>query len=206
MLATRHYGILITIPFCIALFFAARQSSVRWVFAVVVSIQCVAFLALKTVVLSSVGASPTPPKYHSIHALHVLGAMIRNEAHFSPDEVAVLGRIMPLEKWREGYDCRSVGGLFASKYASVKSLASESAALNRLAVNATIRNPAIFFRHRLCVTSVIWRIQPMFNETIPISPLGIEQIGLAYQQNLATASKLPELRAVVKEIHDKYLR
>ncbi len=205
VLSTRHYGILITIPFCIALFVVARHSSVRWIFAVVASIQFVAFLALKTIVLSSVGASPTPPQYHSIHALHVLGAMISNEARFSPDEVAVISRIMPLEKWREGYDCRSVGGLFASKYASAKSLASESAALNLLAINVAIKNPAIFFHHRLCVTSVIWRIQPMFNERIPISPLGIEQIDLAYQQNLATASKLPELQTVIKEIHRKYL-
>lgn len=205
VLATRHNGILITVPFCILLLVLARESSMKRMLGFVIAIQLIALVALKTIVLTSLNADPVPPYYRSIYALHVLGAAISADARFSPKEVSILSKVMPLEKWKEGYDCRSVGGLFWSKYVSYATLASESAALNRLALSTAIQNPAIILNHQLCLTSVIWRIQPKFDETIGISPLGIDQIGLAHDQGLAIESKLPRLRAVIIGVHDKYL-
>jgi hypothetical protein len=71
-----------------------------------------------------------------------------------------MAEIMPLEAWREYYDCLMTGQLFFNniiKYGKI------DASLAIPAVRAAAANPDLALHHLLCVNSLNWRLSPTPN-------------------------------------------
>lgn len=191
ILGVRHNGILIVLPFVALLVWFARDRRSRIRLGVVMLVQLLAFIALKTIVLSALNAGTIGPHYKAIYALHALGAMQNAGVEFSPGDQELLNATLPADEWRSSYQCGSVVPLFWSHSISYPFLAENADALNRLALRSILDNPIVFLRHQVCLASLVWRITANPQEYMTFSPQTIFDMPMTHELGLKMDSKFP---------------
>jgi len=197
----RHNGIVVTVLFFAAMWCIAPRP-MRARVAGLLALECIAFVLLKTVVLSALHVSPIAPQYRAIVGVHVVGAMLKHDAALSASDRALLERVLPIEQWAESYRCDTVVPIFWNAMLSRAELASQAMDVNRVALKLIAANPLVYLRHQLCVTRLIWRIRPVHDEWLPISTLEITDIERARELGLRTESKLEPLKRRLGSLHE----
>lgn len=206
VLGTRHNGIVIIIPFFIALsFFAKQKKQKRVVFSLII-FQCVAFILTKTILITALHAGGIGAHYKSIYALHVLGAMQQSGVTWNEGEKEIINNILPAQAWKDGYRCDTVVTLFWHKDIAWKYLGNNTKSINELALKSILKHPMVFLHHQLCVTSMVWRINPLANEFVAFTPLQITQMPINDSLGLYMSSKLPNIKDSINDFDENYLR
>jgi hypothetical protein len=201
----RHNGLLITPPFFLLLLCLARGKVARIKVGLALAAQLIAFVMLKTVVLSALGASGIGAHYKAIYALHVLGAMKQADVQWEPQEKRLLEQTLPEEDWQRDYRCENIVPLFWSSNISYKFLAHNQAELNVLALKSIVRHPLVFLKHQLCLSGLVWRIGTNENEWLTLSPLVIYDMPLTRELGIKEDSKIPWLKQRVSAVHENIL-
>lgn len=202
---TRHNGILIIVPYFLFLYFIALQRNQKKITLAILLAQCVVFVLTKTLLISALQAGGIGNHYRSIYGLHVLGAMQEAGVPWNEKEREVISNILPDSAWKDGYRCDTVVTLFWHKDISWKYMGDHYSDINALAFKSIFEHPLIFARHQLCVTSMVWRINPLANEFIAFTPLEITKMPEADVLGLKMYSKLPVFNTYVKNFTANYL-
>lgn len=199
----RHNGIVIVALFfsTLAVFAPERHGKIRAV--LMLFTQIAIFIFIKTLLLNIIGAQPVPPQYRSIFALHVLGAMENADVQFDPVDQKLVEKVLPRQEWLDGYDCKSAVALFWNRHISYEFLADNATSLNRLMFKEIARHPAVFLRHQLCVTGLIWRISGEPGEFTVISPGEITKMQESTDLGLVSHSLLPEVKSKVDILYSQ---
>lgn len=203
---TRHNGIIIIIPFFIALFFFAKQKKQKRIVFSLIIFQCITFILTKTLLIAVLHAGGIGAHYKSIYALHVLGAMQHSGVTWNESEKVIVNNILPEQAWNEGYRCDTVVPLFWNKDIAWQYLGDNTKNINKLAFKSIFKHPVIFIRHQLCVTSMVWRIHPLANEFVSFTPLQITQMPVNKSLGLTMSSKLPNIKDSINYFDENYLR
>jgi len=199
----RHNGIIISVFFFIALCCCARGND-RVRFGGLVVLQCVAFLLLKTVVLTSLDVRPIAPQYRAIVGAHVVGAMLSAEADLSPADRALLDTILPLDEWAHSYRCENVVPIFWNPKLHRDLMGTNAMAINRIALQFIFAHPGVFLNHQACVTRLIWRIRPPRGEWLPISTLEITDVEQFRGLGLKMQPKWEALKPRLSEVQEAW--
>lgn len=202
---TRHNGILIIVPYFLFLAFIAQHRNQKKVALTILLTQCVVFVLTKTVLISALHGGGIGNHYKSIFGLHVLGAMQEAGVPWDEREKEIVSNILPERAWKEGYRCDTVVPLFWNKDISWKYLSDNYSDINKLAFKSVLEHPLIFAKHQLCVTSMVWRINPLVNEFVSFTPLEITKMPEADALGLKMDSRLPVIKTYVKDLTTNYL-
>ncbi len=166
----RHNGILVAAGTLVLIGLVMRRRAGRRLLAA----GAVAGVALpvlwSAVVLPALGVGGVGRHYGGILPLHLLGGMIAADAIVDRDTRSRLDAILPMEKWRENYDCLNVVPLF---WASGIDYEKIDASLFLPAVRAAVAAPGAAAAHFLCVNSSVWRLSPTRGAANTLVPLGI---------------------------------
>ena len=153
-------------------------------------------VALTTFILPALGVVTVSRPYGGIIPLHLLGAMVAEDAVTEPDVSSRLDSILPIADWRAHYDCLSVVPLFWVPGINHDRIDSS---LLGPALNAAIAFPGIAARHLLCVNSMGWRLSPTKDAQYSLTPLGVWQAPAPFDSlGLVEAPVTPAINHALK--------
>jgi hypothetical protein len=93
----------------------------------------------------------------------------------------------------KSYDCQTVGPLFWNKSIDYSELEQNYKDIQLLSINLIRKSPLIFFKHQLCVTSFLWKINSTSDLLLTV-PMEIVSIPLSTKWGLKSESQLPTVR------------
>ncbi|MCO5072384.1 MAG: hypothetical protein M9944_14370 [Rhizobiaceae bacterium] len=153
-------------------------------------------VALTTFILPALGVVTVSRPYGGIIPLHLLGAMVAEDAVTEPDVSLRLDSILPIADWRAHYDCLSVVPLFWAQGINHDRIDSS---LLGPALNAAVAFPGIAARHLLCVNSMGWRLSPTKDAQYSLTPLGVWQAPAPFDSlGLVEAPVTPAINHALK--------
>jgi len=114
---------------------------------------------------------PNPGKhYGGLLPMHFLAGVTAAGRELPSETIQRMQEILPLEQWRERYDCLSAVPLFWAPGIKYERL---DASLFGLALKAAIANPDIALGHALCMNAINWRLSPPHNAEYALTVLGV---------------------------------
>ena len=125
--------------------------------------------------------------------LHHLGAYVEAGADFTPQEAGYLDALIPLDEW--DYNCYSLVALLHSPV-NDGMLLHDRAGMLRVLWSLFRRDPGVAIRHRLCASSIVWRLDPtgyMFATYFSVDDTGQPAWLLSNTLGLQQDSHLPRL-------------
>ena len=166
----RHNGILVAAGTLVLIGLVMRRRAGRRLLAAGLVAGVALPVLWSAVVLPAVGVGGVGRHYGGIIPLHLLGGMVAADAIGDQDTLERLDAILPMEEWRETYDCLNVVPLF---WAPGIDYGKIDASLFLPAIRAAIAAPDVALAHLLCVNSSVWRLSPTEGAVHTLVPLGI---------------------------------
>lgn len=196
----RHNGVIVAAGVFLVLSVAARPARVPA--AALATVQILVFILSKTLLLTALSATPQSAQLRSIIALPMLAAMVRSDAHLSPEQEQAILAIAPVEAWKS-VPCGSIVPFYFDD-PRVSHDAIEPNKVFATAAALAIQHPLLTLQQELCMTELFWRPWARSHEQIADPPLEITQNALAAQLKLTTQSKIPGLANWLRWFHGRY--
>lgn len=136
----------------------------------------ISFFWLKPILYDYMGVAPMNKRYNAIFSVHLIGAMVSNDVYLSDYQEKLISSVMPLSEWKKNYDGGTVVPLFWNSNIIQYPLDKKYNEFNKLALKLLVKNPKIFIKHQMDVTSLLWRITPRKTDCIEVSPMAIAQL------------------------------
>ena len=137
---------------------------------------------------------PIPEIYGGLLPMHLLSAMVATGAELPAETQEKLQTILPLDEWKQNYNCLNAGPLFFRPDVQRDKLGRD---LMPYAVRAAIQHPLVALHHFACVNALNWQISPT-DGSIGV-PLGIPPnlfVGLLSQYQVIPAPALSVNKAL----------
>ncbi|MBS0268163.1 MAG: hypothetical protein JSS54_04175 [Proteobacteria bacterium] len=195
----RHNGVIVAAGVFVVLC-AVRPARVPA--ATLAAVQIVAFVLSKTLLLTSLSATPQSAQLRSIIALPMLATMVRSDVHLSPQQEQTILAIAPVEAWKS-IPCGNVVPFYFDD-PRVSHAGIEPDKVFSTAGSLAIQHPIIALQQELCMTELFWRPWARSHEQVADTPLEITQNALAAQLKLITQSKIPGLANWLRWFHGRY--
>ena len=110
------------------------------------------------VVLPATGrVQPIPEIYGGLLPMHLLGAMMAAGAELPAETQQKMQSILPLDVWKQNYNCLSAGPLFFRSDVQRTKLGRD---LVPYALSAALEHPLVALRHFACMNALNWQISP----------------------------------------------
>ena len=165
----RHNGLLVSgASLALLLAFYARPG--RWRGALLAGVVAVAgvLLVQNGIAFGLLNAKPNDPAVSYVVPIQHIGAVIHSGASYTPEEQAVLKRIMPIDVWGKAYLRYSADSLskpwgYQKDPQILEKIDQNRGDLLRVFLALAARNPRVVLASELDLTSMVWRILPPWN-------------------------------------------
>ena len=165
----RHNGLLVlAVSLALLVAFYARRRHWRGVLLAGVTAAAGVLLIQNGIAFGLLKAAPNDPAVSYEVPIQHIGAVIHSGAPYTPQEQAVLERIMPMQVWGKAYLRYSADSLsktwgYQKDPQLLAKIDQNRGDLLRVFLALAARNPRIVLASELDLTSMVWRIIPPWN-------------------------------------------
>jgi hypothetical protein len=182
------FGLLLLLPLV--------HRKVAWQIVASLAVAVGLWLGIRGPVYTGLGVRRAPDRFIYNEELIQIAAHLKNGTKIEDAEAAFLGKILPLENFRNDYECH--GSIIFDPQLNHTFASTHMAELNRIYIQISLRQPLVNLKHIQCASELVWKI---FDGTRNLATVPVyyndgrwTTIYYAYNQlNVSFSPKLPWL-------------